>query len=69
MSIEVDDMVLDVEYQYQPYEPETLEYPGALECITVDGAYVDGVDIFKTLPESTKDKIAEILWELVNDDK
>ena len=69
MIIEVDDMVLDVEYQYQPYEPETLEYPGALECITVDGAYVDGVDIFKTLPESTKDKIAEILWELVNDDK
>lgn len=69
MIIEVDDMVLDVEYQYQPYEPETLEYPGALECITVDGAYVDGVDVFKSLPESTKDKISDILWELVNDDK
>lgn len=69
MIIEVDDMVLDVEYQYQPYEPETLEYPGALECITVDGAYVGGIDIFKALPESTKDKISDILWELVNDDK
>ena len=69
MSIEVDDMVLDVEYQYQPYEPETLEYPGALECIIVDGAYVGGIDIFKALPESTKDKISDILWELVNDDK
>ena len=69
MIIEVDDMALDVEYQYQPYEPETLEYPGALGCITVDGAYVGGIDIFKALPESTKDKISDILWELVNDDK
>ena len=67
MIIEVDDMVLDVEWNHQPYEPETLTYPGCAESMEVDGAYVDGVDIFKTLPESTKDKIAEILWELVND--
>jgi hypothetical protein len=68
MIIEVDDMVLDVEWNHQPFEPETLTYPGCLESITVDGAYVDGVDIFKTLPESTKDKISCILWELVSED-
>ncbi len=67
MIIEVDDMVLDVEWNYRPYEPETLTCPGCHESMEVDGAYVDGVDIFKTLPESIKDKIAEILWELVNE--
>ena len=67
MIIEVDDMVLDVEWNYRPYEPETLTCPGCQESMEVDGAYVNGVDIFKTLPESTKDKISEILWELVNE--
>jgi len=67
MIIEVDDYVLDVECEHQHFKPETLESPAIRESITVDGAYVDGVDIFKTLPESTKDKIAEILWELVNE--
>lgn len=68
MIIEVDDYVLDVEWNHQPLEPETLEYPGCPESMEVDGAYVDGVDIFKTLPESTKDKISVILWKLVNED-
>ena len=67
MIIEVDDYVLDIEWDHQPFEAETLEYPGCPESITVDGAYVDGVDIFKSLPESTKDKIADILWEFVNE--
>lgn len=65
MIIEVDDYVLDVEWNHQPFEPETLTYPGCPESITVDGAYVDGVDIFKTLSESTKDKISEILWDAI----
>ena len=68
MIIEVDDYVLDVEWNHQPFEPQTLTYAGCPESMEVDGAYVDGVDIFKTLPESTKDKIAGILWELVNED-
>jgi len=68
MIIEVDGHILDVEWNHQPYEPETLTYPGCQESMEVDGAYVDGVDIFKTLPESTKDKISCILWELVNED-
>ena len=68
MIIEVDDYVLDVEWNHQPLEPETLEYPGCPESWRLIGAYVDGVDIFKTLPESTKDKISVILWKLVNED-
>jgi len=67
MIIEVDDLILDVEWNYQPYEPEILTYPGCSESITVDGAYVDGVDVFKALPESTKDKISDLLWDVVND--
>lgn len=69
MIIEIAGHVLDVEWNHQPFEPETLEYPGCPESMEVDGAYVDGVDIFKTLPESVKNSISEILWEIVNDDR
>ena len=51
MIIEVDDYVLDVEWNHQPFEPQTLTYAGCPESMEVDGAYVDGVDVFKTLPE------------------
>jgi len=66
MIIKVNDMVLDVEWNHQPYEPETLEYPGCPESIEVDGAYVGGINIFNDLPESLKDKISDILWDLVS---
>jgi hypothetical protein len=41
MIIEVDDYVLDVEWEHQNFELETLESPAVKESITVDGAYVD----------------------------
>jgi hypothetical protein len=69
MIIEIPGHVLDVEWNHQKFEPETLEYPGCPESMEVDGAYVDGVDVFKTLPESVKDSISEILWGIVNDDR
>ena len=67
MIMEIDDYVLDVEWNHHPFEPATLEYPGCPESIEVDGTYVDGVDVFKELPESIKGKISDILWELVNE--
>jgi len=44
----------------------TLTYPGCPESITVDGAYIDNINVFKALPESTKDKISDLLWDVVN---
>ncbi len=69
ITLEIDDMVLDVEWNHQPYEPETLEYPGCNEDVCINGAFVNGVDVFKSLPESTKNKICDCVWEIVNDDK
>lgn len=68
ITLEIDDHVLDVDYDYQPYVPETLESPTIRESIAVDGVFVNGGDVFKSLPESTKNKISDCIWEIVNDD-
>lgn len=71
IKLEIDDYVLDVDYDYQPKEEATLEYPGAAEDACTNGAFVNSVDVFKSLPESTKNKICDVIWEIVgesNDD-
>ena len=67
LTLEIDDMVLDIDYGYQPKEEATLEYAGADEDVCINGAFVNGVDIFKSLAESTKNKICDVIWELVNE--
>ena len=39
----------------------TLEYPGCNEDVCINGAFVNGVDVFKSLPESTKNKICDCI--------
>ena len=65
ITLEIDDYVLDVDYDYQPKEEATLTYPGANEELTLNGAFVNGVDVFKSLPESTKNGISDMLWDLI----
>ena len=65
--LEIDDHVLDVDYDYQLKEEATLTYSGCNEDACINGAFVDGVDIFKSLAESTKNKICDVIWELVNE--
>ena len=67
ITLEIDDHVLDVDYDYQPKEEATLTYPGCNEDACINGAFVDGVDIFKSLPESTKNKICDVIWEIVGE--
>lgn len=63
-----DDMVLDIDYDYQPKEEATLEYPGCDEDICINGAFVNGINIFKSLSESTKNKICDQILEIVSDE-
>ena len=61
-------MVLDIDYDYQPKEEATLEYPGCDEDICINGAFVNGINIFKSLSESTKNKICDQILEIVSDE-
>ena len=45
-----DDCPVEVWWDYQPYEPMTLEYPGAAEAATIEGVVVaSGHDIQECL--------------------
>jgi hypothetical protein len=65
ITLEINDMVLDIDYDYQPKEEATLEYPGCNEDVCINGAFVNGVDVFKSLSESIKNKISDCIWELI----
>ena len=67
ITLEIDDHVLDVDYDYQPKEETTLTYCGADEDVCINGAFVNGVDVFKSLTESTKNKICDVIWEVVGE--
>lgn len=36
---------LDVEFDYQPYEPSTYEYPGCAESVEITAVFFNGTDI------------------------
>jgi len=61
-----EELEIDVEFDYQPYEDSTLEYPGCSESVEIEGAYLsDGTEI--CLLEGVSDRLAEILLDEIHD--
>ena len=64
-TIEIEDVKFQVDYDYQPKEDATLEYPGCDEEATINAVVVGDVDVFKNLPESLKNKITDAIWGII----
>lgn len=58
---------LEVEYIYEPYEAQTLEYPGSPENVEVEEIYYNGTDVYKIYEEN--DLLEEISDLILKDRK
>lgn len=45
IKVKKNNVELEVEFDFQPYEPSTSEYPGCPEEIVITSVVLDGTDI------------------------
>lgn len=65
VTMAVDGCEFMVDFDYQPAEAETLEYPGCKEEATINSVSVGGLELLGSLPESTLNKITDAIWDIV----
>ena len=56
---------LDIEYEYQPEERQTYDYPGYPEYVCIENVYLNDTDIID-LVEDQLDDIENVLFEQHN---
>lgn len=44
-TVKKNNVELEIEFYYQPYEPATNEYPGCSESVEITSVVFDGTDI------------------------
>ena len=52
-----EDITVEVEFSYQPFEAMTHDYPGCPEAVIIDSVRVKGVDIMSLLSEEVIDSL------------
>jgi hypothetical protein len=70
-TIKLDGLTMDVEFDYQPAERQTLEHPGCAEEYDLCTVVVAGVDIVSLISDETEERIIKELIkkaEKANDD-
>lgn len=68
-TVEVSGIKLDVEFDYFPYERQTLEYPGSDEEIGIVEVTVseNPTDIYQLLSEEVLEEIYEKVWKKIKE--
>ena len=62
-----DDCPVVVEYDYQPRERMTLEYPGCSEGVEVESVEVNGKEILEELSKKCLDELEEKCLDDIHD--
>lgn len=57
------DLPLEIEYAYQPYEPDSLEYQGCSEAVLLEDILLSGVSIINALNDTQIKEIQSRLLE------
>jgi len=62
--VNINGLEFDVEFDYQPKEAETLNYPGCNESIDITGVTMQGVEIGEIIAPYWLGRIEEDLMEM-----
>ena len=62
--VDINGLLFDVEFDYQPKEAETLYYPGCNESVEVTCVKVQGVEIGEIISSYWLGRIEEELMEM-----
>jgi hypothetical protein len=62
--VDINGLVFDVEFDYQPKEAETLYYPGCNESIDITGVKVQSVEVGEFISTYWIGRIKEELMEM-----
>ena len=65
--VDINGLVFDVEFDYQPMEEATQFYPGAKESIEITGVSMQGVEIGEIINPYWLGRITEDLMENRNE--
>ena len=50
-TVKKNNVELEIEFDYQPYEPETFAYPGCAESVEITTVILNGTDITEFILE------------------
>ena len=62
--VDINGLVFDVEFDYQPKEAETMNYPGCPASIDITGVKVQTVEVGEIIDPYWMDRISETLMEM-----
>ena len=62
--VDINGLIFDVEFDYQPKEAETLNYPGCNESIDITGVKVQNVEVGEFISSYWLGRIQEELMEM-----
>lgn len=62
--VDINGLVFDVEFDYQPKEAETLYYPGCPASIDITGVKMQTVEVGEIINPYWLDRIEETLMEI-----
>jgi hypothetical protein len=60
-TIKLDDLTMEIDFDYQQREPATFYYPGCGEDFEINSVVVAGVDIVSLLSDETVERIIKEL--------
>lgn len=67
MEVNIQGLQFEVEYDYQPYEPQEQHYPGAAEEVVLTAIYIDGQDVIEILNDYWINRLEEQILERINE--